>query len=303
MNLAPVCLFVYNRLDETQQTIHALQENYLAKESNLIIFSDGPKNEADVKNIKKIRSYLGDVTGFKNILIFKSKENKGLSESIVSGISKVVKMYGKVIVLEDDILTSVGFLKYMNDALNYYTNKEDVLQVSSFMFPINSENLPDTFFYQANTCWGWGTWERSWINFTDDSHLLLEKLKTSKIDWTNFNSMQGRQFEKQLLANAKGKLKTWAVKWHAVIKLKNGKVLHPKTSFVLNIGFSGNGENCSKGESLGSINNDLKLNVSDAENLNNDLAINRLRDYFKKRYSFPQKVIRKIKSYFYGIFT
>jgi hypothetical protein len=293
-NLAPIVLFTYKRLDTLQQTVEALQKNFLATESNLYIFSDAAKGDRDKKSVDEVRNYIRLINGFKSITIYESQFNKGLADSIVDGVTKIVDEYGKVIVLEDDILTSNGFLKYMNNALNYYSDKEEVMQISSFMFPIESNDLPDTFFYQANTCWGWATWKRAWDNYNNETDYLFRELKLRDISWEKFNSLQGKEFQRQLEKNRRGSLKTWAVKWHSVIKLYNGKVLHPKISYVANIGFNGSGENCGKANIEGSINNQLDLDVSAAEKYSEKVALQRLEKYFKKRYSFCEKAKRKI---------
>lgn len=296
-NYAPICLFTYNRLFETKETINALRNNDLAKDSDLFIFSDGAKNIKSNKEVTLLRKFLKTIEGFKNVTIIEQNKNKGLAKSITDGVTQIVNEFEKVIVLEDDIVTSKGFLTYMNKSLNYYEKNLEVMQVSAFMFPIESANLPDTFFYQANTCWGWGTWKAAWKHYNNDTAFLLERIKTEKVSWKEYNSMQGSEFQKQLLRNIKGTLNTWAVKWHTVIKLNKGKVLHPKESYVANIGFSGNGENCNKGEIMGQINNTLNLDVTDANNKDNSLALERLNLYFKQRYSLKQKIKRKIESY------
>ena len=122
-------------------------------------------------------------------------------------------------------------------------------------------------------------------------------MREKNINWTEFNSLQGNEFKKQLMKNRSGKMNTWAVKWHSSIKVNNGKVLHPRSSFVSNIGFSGNGENCKKGDFIGEINDSLLLDVSHAERKSNYLALIRLKTYFKKRYSIIEKIKRKIKSF------
>jgi hypothetical protein len=296
--LAPICLFTYKRLPETIQTVEALKNNYLAPESNLIIYSDGPKHKTDKEGVNAVREFLHSVSGFKSVKVIESSVNNGLARSIVSGVTEIINRYGKIIVLEDDIVTSQGFLKYMNDALEYYKDTEDVMQVSAFMFSIDSGGLPDTFFYQANSCWGWGTWKRAWKYYSDDAGQLLNGLKQKGMDWEEYNSYQGREFQKQLIANIKGSMKTWAVKWHTVMKLRNGKVLHPKISYVQNIGFNGTGENCGVGGIEGMINNNLALDVTDAEKHSGHEAIERLKTYFKKRYSYRSKIQRKLAYYF-----
>jgi GT2 family glycosyltransferase len=113
MKLAPITLFVYNRLDHTIDTVMALQKNDLSKESELFIFSDGPKNKDDEKKVLAVRKYIKSIKGFKKVTIFESKKNKGLANSIISGVTKIINKYGRIIVLEDDIVTSKYFLIFL----------------------------------------------------------------------------------------------------------------------------------------------------------------------------------------------
>jgi len=100
-NLAPICLFVYNRLDNVRKTILALQNNNLALKSELFVFSDGAKSEEDYLKVKEVRGFLDSVNGFKRIQIFKNEINKGLASSVISGVTKIINNYGKIIVVED----------------------------------------------------------------------------------------------------------------------------------------------------------------------------------------------------------
>ena len=45
-NLAPITLFVYNRPEHTHRTVEALLANKLAASSDLIVYADGPKENA-----------------------------------------------------------------------------------------------------------------------------------------------------------------------------------------------------------------------------------------------------------------
>ncbi len=127
MVLAPIVLFVYNRLSHTKQTVESLQKNYLADQSELFIFSDGPKNELDRQKVENVRKYLNSINGFKNIVIKESQENKGLANSVISGVSEIISKYGKIIVMEDDLVSAPGFLKFMNEALEFYKdNSKDI---------------------------------------------------------------------------------------------------------------------------------------------------------------------------------
>jgi hypothetical protein len=245
MTLAPIVLFVYNRPWHTQQTLEALAKNDLADQSKLYIYADGAKADATEDDLKKIseveelihsRKWCGDLE------FIKRDHNYGLADNIVDGVTTIVNKYGKIIVLEDDIVTSPGFLKYMNDALDLYENEDKVMHISGYMFPVKKK-LPSTFFYQPTTCWGWGTWSRSWSLANFDSQYLLEKFIDAQ-QIQDFNINNTYPFFTHLRENALGTMKTWAVRWYANVFINNGFSLHPFPSLVNNIGNDGLGENC-----------------------------------------------------------
>lgn len=121
--LAPVLIFVYARPEHTRKTIESLASNYLASATDVFIFSDAPKNEKANEKVKLVREYidtLSDQEIFKSLKIIKAEYNKGLANSIISGVNEIIKLNRQVIVLEDDLITSPDFLGYMNDALEFY---------------------------------------------------------------------------------------------------------------------------------------------------------------------------------------
>lgn len=156
INVTPIILFVYNRLWHTKQTVEALQKNDLASESELFIFSDGPKPGAEEK-VKEVREYLKTITGFRKVTIIERDTNWGLANNIIDGVTKIVNEYGKVIVLEDDLVTSPGFLTYMNEGLKIYADEEQVASIHGYIYPLkHPERLPETFFIRGADCWGGG---------------------------------------------------------------------------------------------------------------------------------------------------
>ena len=144
MNLAPIILFVYNRPSYTKLAVEALQRNTLAKDSELFIFSDAAKDKNDIF-VSEVREYIKTISGFNKISIIERENNFGLAANIIDGVTSIVNSYGKVIVLEDDIITSPYFLNYMNDALNVYENIEKVMHISAWSFPAFTEQNGETF--------------------------------------------------------------------------------------------------------------------------------------------------------------
>ncbi|MFN3405090.1 MAG: FkbM family methyltransferase [Cytophagaceae bacterium] len=241
---APIVLFVYNRPWHTLQTLEALSANLFASSSLLYIFSDGYKNIHDINeisNVNEVRSVIRKNYSFNKVIIKESGENLGLADSIMNGVTEVIEKHGKVIVLEDDIVTSPGFLKYMNDALDIYAREEKVMHVSGYMFPLKA-TLSNTFFYNTATCWGWGTWARAWEKFERDPSVLLNSI--DKLDGKyHFNVEGSYPYYEHLVANKNKSMKTWAVRWYANLYLNNGYSLHPFPSLTQNIGDDSTGSN------------------------------------------------------------
>ena len=245
--LAPICLFVYNRPWHTSQTIEALAKNELADKSELFIFSDGPKDDKTKQKVAEVRLYLKNITGFKNITIIERTENYGLANSIISGVTEIVNKYGKIIVMEDDLISSPYFLKYINEALNLYENEEKVISVHGYIYPLKGK-LPETFFIKGADCWGWGTWKRGWDLFESNGQKLLDKLKAKNLTY-EFDFNGSFDYTKMLEGQITGKNDSWAVRWYASAFLNNGLTLYPGRSLIRNIGIDGSGVHCAANQS------------------------------------------------------
>ncbi|HVW12277.1 MAG TPA: hypothetical protein VHB54_00550 [Mucilaginibacter sp.] len=238
-NLAPIALFVYNRPDHTRRTLTYLQKNLLAEESRLFIFSDGPKTEADNVKIDQVRQLAAEVTGFKSVKLIEREDNLGLANSIISGVTRLVNEYDKVIVFEDDLLSSPYTLQYFNEALDRYAAEEKVMHIGGYMYDLDGGSLPETFFYRAATSWGWATWARAWKYFEPDIDKLLAQFDKPKIH--HFSIEAKMNFWKQMQQFKAGKNNSWAIRWYASIFLRGGLTLNPSHSFIHNIGHDGSG--------------------------------------------------------------
>jgi len=245
MPVSPVILFVYNRPVHTLKTLEALRNNALSEETILYIYADGAKESDDSKarqNLQEVRQIIRQKKWCRTVHIIENRENKGLAKSILKGVNEVITQYGKAIILEDDIVTSPSFLTYMNDALNFYEKEEQVMHVTGYMYPVKA-TLPETFFYNNPSCWGWATWQSAWQHLNLDATDLLQKLEQKNA--THYFNINGSyDFVGHLKGNLEGRLQTWAIFWYASVYLHDGLCLHPHRSLVQNIGFDGTGEHC-----------------------------------------------------------
>jgi hypothetical protein len=236
---APIALFVYARRDHTRRTVEALRRNLLAEASELIIFSDAPKRAEVVASVEAVRNYIRALDGFKSISIVERESNLGLAASIIGGVSRVCETHGRVIVLEDDLVTSPFFLSYMNDALDRYADTPRVAAISGYHPPFDMQ-LPETFFQRDAECWGWATWKRAWASFNPNGQELLSELKRRGLSRL-FDLNGSYPYARMLKDQIAGRNDSWAVRWRASVFLKDMLSLYPLHSLVWNIGLDGSG--------------------------------------------------------------
>ena len=323
MQYAPIALFTYNRAEHTKQAVESLLKNKETKDSDLFIFSDGPKNEKAKRGVEVNRSFIrslkdandngnlnlngkgkgfsfsqsrdaenqGSIVSlnnnlaknelsqdnisilsgnsqsaslrkeqsasedatqstspslnregrgescFKSITIIEREKNWGLANSLIAGITEIVNKYGRVIVVEDDLILSPYFLKFMNEALEKYKDEDRVASISAFLNPIDCE-APETFFLRYFACWGWATWKRGWDLLINDDRELLRRLRWKKND---FNIGGTGPFYGILYCDKIGLNDSWAVRFYASQFLAGKLQLFPGKTMAIQTGTDGSG--------------------------------------------------------------
>ena len=258
--LAPIVVFTYNRPEHTLCTFNALLKNPLANESDIIIYSDSAKTANHKKAVDEVRSLLTEITGFRSKKIIHRDKNFGLEESIIQGVTEVLKESEKVIVLEDDMVVSPYFLEYMNEALEQFVEDDRVISVHGYVYPVDFE-LPEAFFIQGADCWGWATWQRGWKIFEPNGQFLLDELvRRHLIQKFDYNGAY--PFSNMLQDQIKGANDSWAIRWHASAFLAGKLTLYPGRSLVHNSGNDGSGTHCRASDSMGIKLSKTKINLN-----------------------------------------
>jgi len=238
--LAPISISTYSRLEHLTRTIDALKINDLAKNSILYIFSDAPK-EGDEIIVKKVRDYLKTINGFKEVRIIEQETNN-YEKNIKDAYSIPLNKFGKMIRMEDDILTSPYFLKYMNESLNFYQNERSIFAISAYTPSTDLEKCleEDVFLSKDFSAWGYATWAdrdffyaRERMNYYDN--IILEKDLVKKI-----NKLHPKMIDTLHLISQK-KANPGDYKLSANLHLNGLFTIKPKLSLVKNIGFDGSG--------------------------------------------------------------
>lgn len=288
--LAPIALFVYARPEHTKNTIEALSKNKLANESEIWIFSDNAKKEKHIENVRKVREYIRtikDANYFKKVNIIEAEKNKGLANSIISGVTELINKYNRVIVLEDDLVTSKYFLTYMNKALDFYENDNLIWSISGYNLPIEIPNNYENDVYLAyrGCSWGWATWKDRWdtVDWKVDDY---KKFKHNYSKRKKFNR-GGPDMAQMLDAQMEGKCDSWAIRWCYEQSKQNKYTIYPVKSLVLNQGLDGTGTHSGNIRTF-DVNLENKL-----PNLIENLKINEIitKNFYNKfKYGLKQRI-------------
>jgi glycosyltransferase involved in cell wall biosynthesis len=299
MNLAPIIIFCYNRLDHLKKTVEALQKNELADESDLFVFSDGYKREKDKQKVLDVRDYIHSVSGFKKVTIIEREKNRGLANSVIAGVTEIINQYGKVIVVEDDLVTSPVFLKYMNECLDLYEKDQRIFSISGYAPPIK---IPTEYQYKqyliVRPCsWGWATWKDRWQlvdwEVSDFSSFIRSKLERKK-----FN-LAGKDLTIMLLKQMTGKINSWAVRWTYSCYKQGKYCVYPVESYIFNAGTDGSGTHF-KGNTV-----KYSVSLSDNKIKPQELQTNKtMIENFQRYYmpSFIRQIINQYKLFRYRLF-
>lgn len=307
-NLAPVILFCYNRPQLTEKTLYALQQNFLAKHTELYIFVDGPKREIDVDKVNKTIQLAKKVSGFQKIHLIENKTNKGLANSVIGGVTQIINKYNKVIVLEDDLITHPNFLNYMNESLDFYNNQSDIWSISGYTpnIKLPSYYKEDVFLTLRGSSWGWATWKDRWdtVKWTSEEKDFKELSAQKKsLD------LIGEDIYYLTKDYKEGLIDSWAIRWTNTQFKLNKFTVFPRSTFIQNEGF---GQDSTHGSLNAKFKTDLpstnfEINLKEIsydheiEKIYSDLyklkLYNKIAIFLKKIkiYRLTKKIVKKIR--------
>ncbi len=294
MDLAPILLFVYDRPAHTRRVLASLAACHLAADSHLYVCSDAARTTAQEAGVQAVRSILAEATGFASIHIIKREHNYGLAANVIDGVTMLTREHGRVIVLEDDLTVAPHFLEYMNDALRMYADEERVCNINACEFT-GTPGLPETFFIQYISSWGWATWERAWRLFEPDGQKLLSELRARRL--THRFDFNGRyHFTRMLREQVEGKNHSWAIRWQASLFLADRLSLGVGRTLVVNEGFDGSGTNCGTDDVYASTLYQGRIRVEQLSPVEEDADVREaFGRYYGRMFSFWAKVRRRLR--------
>lgn len=294
-NFAPMALFAYARLDHLRQTVDSLRVNQEAGSTSLYVFCDGPKHEGHKSPTEAVRAYVDSIEGFASVTRICRDQNLGLARSIISGVTEVLSTHDSVIVMEDDLVVSPYFLKFMNEGLQHYRDEERVASIHGYCYPVE-EALPETFFLRGADCWGWATWSCAWCHFEPDGQKLLDALRRERLARA-FDMGGAYPYMKMLANQVAGRNDSWAVRWHASCFLDNMLTLYPGRSLVNNIGTDDSGTHCTTTDEFFQTVSAVPVKMGGIPLEASRKAEASFARFFRKNRSVIPRVVRKVRGF------
>jgi hypothetical protein len=245
---APIVVFAFNRPEHTRNTLSALAENILAADSDLTVYCDGPRTREEEATTQEVRNISRAARGFRSVRVVERPANFGLARSVITGIDEALAANDRVIVVEDDLVTTPHFLSFLNAGLDVYATNDRVISVCGYSFPVRGE-LPESFFLPGAFCWGWGTWKRGWQLFDRDAARVFDRLLERDLIYEfDFEGSDPLMRALQRTVNKDPRADSWATRWMAAACLHSMVSLYPGRSLVANIGFDGSGRHANHDE-------------------------------------------------------
>lgn len=288
--LSPIALFAFKRPDHTRRTLESLTQNAEFSESPLFIYCDGARHDGEVAQVEETRR-LVRAWPHPNKTIIERDRNWGLANSVIEGVTQLSEKFGRVIVVEDDLVVSSMFLNYLNAALERYVDEPKVMQISGYMFPIEGNNTSDAQLLPITSTWGWAIWERAWKHFCVSDKAIEKLLNDSKQKYA-FNLDGSYPYTRRLKQQLNGKSDSWGIRWYLSVFVAGGLIVYPPKSLVQNIGHDGSGTHCKVESTLDSeaiiFSNEL-ITFPEEISINQE-SYNEVKKYLRGQYSLMLRV-------------
>lgn len=297
---APIVIFAFNRLEPLKTCVASLLSNSEAAESDFIVFVDGARvgKEGEDEKVKSVQRYVKSITGFKSLTYFFAEQNKGLANSIIDGSTYVVKKYGRIIVVEDDLYVSKSFLRFMNEMLDTFENDERIMQVSGYGCKLTRlcDYPYDAYLNERAHSWTWATWENRWKTVDWDVKDYDELLKSPKLQ-KSFNK-RGSDLFGMLKGYMEKKNKSWYIRFNYSMFKQHKYSIMPVKSLVRNEGFGADATNCG-GWNMYKV--DFEEEHKDVFNVPKGIEpCERIIANSVRYWSIPYRIYRKIRTFLIG---
>ena len=232
----PVLFLIFKRKDTALMAFNSIKK-YQPK--RLYIAADGPRSSVDgeIDDCKATREAILETIDWEcNIKTLFRDENLGCTGAVNSGISWFFEHEDYGVIIEDDIVLSIDFLKMCEVLLPRYEKDSQVMAISSRNHSGKCEESDEYCFVNSLHIWGWATWRRAWALNPQDFAGWKEYHKRQLIK--RYGLFEGLMsiYYYNMCSNPHSGFFSWDYAWTFHIAKYDGIVIIPKVNLSSNVG-------------------------------------------------------------------
>ena len=162
-----VLLIAFNRPDLLRRQIGALKE---FRPHKIYIAVDGPRNESESHRVEATRQSCASIDWDCEVHTLFRERNIGCRFGPSTAMDWFFEHEERGVILEDDILPTVGFFLFCYLMLERYQSNPLILSICGSNF-VPEQNQRSTYSYRFSRyahVWGWATWRDRWQQFEGD---------------------------------------------------------------------------------------------------------------------------------------
>lgn len=249
MIYTPVFIPTLNRFEHLKQCVDSLNLNHNADKTEVFISVDYPPLEEYVEGHEKICRYLDETKFvFKKLHVFKQTKNLGIGIGSNYGflIKYAMQHYDRFILSEDDNVFALGYLDFMNEALEKYKDDNSVFSICGYSFYYNLKFDNNNFFRQHSdfNAWGCGYWKEKYNEMLRHDVNYLRKMVYSPCKVLKLWRVSNLQVAHLSSFSRKCNFK-WGDNFQTIYMIDHGMTqIMPAKSLVRNIGWDESGQHC-----------------------------------------------------------
>lgn len=241
----PCALIFFNRPEPLRKAFAAIREYQPTK---LFLIQDGArieKKESDTKLINECRDIVSKVDWDCDVVKIYSDKNLGCGFRIYSGVKEAFEYVDRLAIIEDDIVCSPSFFKFVEDLLERYKDDEHIQMISGMNQMGIYERTPYDYVFTSwgGSIWGWATWKRvwdtfeyglSWMNSSYEKETIFSSSATPRMS----NMLSTLASDLNFKLNAKHSLSAWSGLFGFSAFLYSRLCIVPKYNLTANIGLT-----------------------------------------------------------------
>ena len=215
----------------------------VTRPSNILVAIDGPRLNCDAEKrlVKLTQETVAQIDWPAKIETLFRNDNLGIRKAIPDAVSWAISKYGKVVVIEDDVVVGPQFINFASTMLDVFAGEPKIGQINGYnIAPVSAitDSTMDIRFSKYTSSYAWATWDRAWSDY-DDSMEWATNCTIGELQELYLSLSGAMVWRTHFQDAASGAVDTWAYRWLATLWAKKRICVSPNRNLIEYRGFEG----------------------------------------------------------------